>query len=373
MSESDSAKFKESFQHRYRASIGRGLIRDPEQERVVIRMGQLGSQLIHRERLETGMLGLWQRLLRHRKHVRGLYLWGGVGRGKTALMNMFFHWLPIANKKRLHFHSFMQRVHRKLTVLQGQSDPLKSVARSFTADAQFFCLDEFYVEDIGDAMVLAELLSFMFEFRATIVATSNTRPADLYLNGLQRKRFLPAIDLIQNHMEVLHLGGEADYRLARLRNAMLYQLIDELNGEALRAEFIRLAEEEPEMDYPMVINDRLVVARFHVEGIAGFDFETLCDAPRSAADYIELGKLYHTIVVYGLFSMSAKHENQARRFIAFIDELYDRNVNVQFFAKCLLDDLYRGARYRNEFERTRSRMIEMQSPEYLARAHRRRD
>ena len=373
MSETEPAIFKKSFLHLYRMSLERDLISDPEQEEAAIRLEQLGLRLIRRQGLERGLLRLWPQRMRPSKRVRGLYIWGGVGRGKTVLMNMFYHWLPIPNKKRFHFHSFMQRVHRKLTVLQGQSDPLRLVARSCAMDQQFICIDEFFVEDIGDAMVLAELLDAMFDLGATLVATSNIRPSDLYLNGLQRKRFLPAINLIQEHMEVLHLGGEEDYRLARLRNTELYQLVGQLDYEALRNEFVSLAEEEPELEYPLVVNDRLVVARFHVDGIAGFDFETLCDAPRNAADYIELSKLYHTIVIYGLFSMSNEQENQARRFVALVDEFYDRNVNLQFFATCPLEEVYRGTRYRNEFERTRSRMIEMQSPEYLARAHRRRD
>ena len=366
-----SAKFGKNFRARYRAAISGGLAHDPAQASMVRKLSHLGSELVSAQQSRSRLNRFRRWLGRSRSAPRGIYLWGGVGRGKTVLMDLFMDWLPLERKKRLHFHVFMQRVHRHLTALQGEPNPLRAVARRLANEAVVIGLDEFYVEDIGDAMVLANLLKNLLDSGTVLLATSNLPPHRLYENGLQRARFLPAIDLISEHLDVIELKGIKDFRLDRLGNAELYVVGPEPSGKELRVAFAQLAEQDPEGDYPLVINDRLLMARFHADGIGGFDFSTLCEMPRSAPDFMELAHLYHTVVIYGVRSLGSGDENVARRFIALIDEFYDRGVNVQFHASCRPDALYNGRRYLNEMKRTLSRISEMMSPEYLSREHRR--
>ena len=300
----------------------------------------------------------------------GLYLWGDVGRGKTYLMDLFHETLPVVAKRRFHFHRFMQRVHADLRTLQGRTDPLKTVAEGFAADARVLCFDEFFVSDIGDAMILGELLKHLFERRVTLVATSNVAPARLYENGLQRRRFLPAIDLIERHTDVVHVGGDTDYRLQVFKRTDVYRT--DGRTEDLLDSFRALCHADPAEDAEVIINDRPIRARFCAEDAVWFDFDALCRGPRSQNDYIELARLFSTVVVAGvpLFNAEAESENAARRFISLVDEFYDRNVKVLFSAVAPVDALYDGSLLRMEFERTKSRIVEMQSDAYLRRMHR---
>ena len=314
----------------------------------------------------------WARrmLRRPAQPVRGLYLWGGVGRGKTYLMDLFHDTLPFRAKRRYHFHRFMHRVHAELGTLVGRSDPLDLVAERFAREARVVCFDEFYVSDIGDAMILGELLACLFERGVTLVATSNIAPKALYENGLQRRRFLPAIQLIERHTEVVHVGGEIDHRLRVLRRGDIYRPDREV--DALAESFRALCHTSPVEDGDLMVNDRPIRARYCGEDAVWFDFDCLCDGPRSQNDYIELARLYSTVVVHGIpvFDGRPDSENAARRFISLVDEFYDRNVKVLFSAAAPVDSLYGGTLLAMEFERTKSRIVEMQSDAYLQRMHR---
>lgn len=348
-------------------NVARGFASDPAQTELANRLTDLGARLIEaRSEARNSLLG---RLLRRAPApVKGLYLWGGVGRGKTYLMDLFHDSLPFPDKRRLHFHRFMRRVHDELRALAGRVDPLQAAAERFAKDARVLCFDEFYVSDIGDAMILAELLRGLFERGVTLVATSNTEPSKLYENGLQRRRFLPAIDLIESHTEVVEVGGETDYRFEVLRREGIYR--SDGDADALRASFLALVHASPDEDVDLHINDRTIRARYCAENVVWFDFPAICDGPRSQHDYIEVARLFATVVVNAVPVFDAASEDQARRFISLVDEFYDRNVKLLVSAEAPIDSLYRGERLAAEFERTRSRLHEMQSDEYLHRTHR---
>ena len=349
----------------HQRNVQKGFDADPVQIALAVRLTDLHKRLVE----SHGSTPLVRRLLRRRAvSVRGLYIWGGVGRGKTYLMDLFHDSLPFAEKRRLHFHRFMQRVHADLRAFAGRANPLDAVADRWADEARVLCFDEFYVSDIGDAMILAELLGGLFSRGVTLVATSNTEPGKLYENGLQRRRFLPAIDLIKRHAEVIHVGGDADYRLRVLRRDGIYR--HDGDAGALKASFRALCHTQPVEHIELVVNDRRIDARYCAEDVAWFDFAAICDGPRSQDDYIELARLFSTVVVDCVPIFDAAKEDQARRFIGLIDEFYDRNVKVLLAAAAPLDCLYRGERLATEFERTKSRVNEMQSTAYLSRMHR---
>ncbi|MEX1196646.1 MAG: cell division protein ZapE [Pseudohongiellaceae bacterium] len=305
--------------------------------------------------------------------VTGLYLYGGVGRGKTYLMDTFHESLPLEQKLRTHFHRFMQGVHHDLTRLGGRSDPLEAVADSLAARARVICFDEFFVSDIGDAMILGGLLEALFRRRVVLVATSNVQPDRLYENGLQRERFLPAITALQRHTRVLHLDSDTDYRLRELKQAGLYHWpADQKAEEALASRFERLAPihaQRPEGGSVEVLGRRIPVRRL-ADDVAWFDFEALCGGPRSANDYIELAREFHTVLLSGVPCMDERNDDRARRFVNLVDELYDRRVKLIVSAACPMQELYRGRELAFVFERTVSRLREMQSEDYLGSEHR---
>ena len=357
---------------RYEAMLATGtLTADPAQRTVIEALQTLYDELLS----EPTPDGLWQRLsARFREPAPpplGLYVWGSVGRGKTMLMDLFCDSLPPGIGVRVHFHRFMHRVHHELKALQGQSDPLKAVAEGFAADAKVLCFDEFFVSDIGDAMILAETLKHLFDRGTTLVATSNVVPSGLYENGLQRRRFLPAIELLERHLDVLELVSPTDYRLRALRQAEIYHApLDSAAEAGLARSFQALA---PEADYdpaPLLIEGRPIPVRALAPDVAWFDFDALCEGPRSQVDYIELAREFHTVLLARVPQLDASRENAARRFIALIDEFYDRGVKLIISAAVPVLELYRGEKLRFEFERTQSRLIEMQSEEYLAKTHR---
>ena len=346
-----------------------GFAPDPEQFALAGRLTELQRRLVESDGASWIPSPLRRLFARQAEAVTGLYLWGGVGRGKTYLMDLFHETLPLARKRRFHFHRFMQRVHADLRDLEGRPDPLKTVADRFAADARVLCFDEFFVSDIGDAMILAELFRHLFERRVTLVATSNVAPARLYENGLQRRRFLPAIALIERHTEVVHVGGDVDYRLRVLRRGDIYRTAGGI--EDLIGSFRALCHADPVRDEDLIVNDRPIRARYRAEDAVWFDFDALCRGPRSQNDYIELARLYATVVVHGVpvFNAEAESENAARRFISLVDEFYDRNVKVLFTAAAPVDALYGGSLLTMEFGRTKSRIVEMQSDAYLRRVH----
>lgn len=319
---------------------------------------------------QTGWLKKLGAHLGRNTPVRGLYLWGGVGRGKTFLMDLFYASVPSEQKLRLHFHRFMACVQDELRKLEGRQDPLKYVAANFSARTRLLCLDEFFISDIADAMVLGGLLRYLFANGVTVVTTSNSMPAQLYKEGLQRERFLPAIALIEQYCEVVQTQSLQDYRLRVLNQARVYYTPLSVDSERALAQcFVRLAPNGCNIDREIRIHDRAIPFKQSADGVVWFDFNALCDGPRSVADYIEIAKSFHTVLISNVPQFTPMRENQARRFIDLIDEFYDHNVNLILSASVAAIDLYEGHRLRAEFARTESRLIEMQSQEYLAREH----
>lgn len=314
----------------------------------------------------------WHRWLRPVASApRGIYLYGEVGRGKTFLADLFFESLPDTRKQRVHFHRFMQRIHADLRELEGHSDPLVSVAERIACESRLLCLDEFFVSDIGDAMILGNLLKALFARGVVLVTTSNSAPQDLYRDGLQRERFLPAIALIETHCEVLELVSVHDWRLRALKQAPIYYTPAGPTAErALAKTFQRVAHAVERTDFELHINDRPIAVRREAAGAIWFDFSAICEGPRSVVDYIELAKAYPMILISGVPQFTPQTEDAARRFVDLVDELYDRGVKLALSAATPIVDMYDGNRLRMEFARTESRLIEMQSADYLARPHR---
>jgi cell division protein ZapE len=302
--------------------------------------------------------------------VQGLYLWGDVGRGKTWLMSLFYESLPFENKQRLHFHHFMLDVHKRLGELQNQKNPLHIIARDYAEKYRVLCLDEFIVTNITDAMLLYGLLEALFSHGLTLIATSNRVPDDLYLNGLQRERFLPAIDLIRQHTQVLHLDGDTDHRLALLEQSDVYYTpITQTTHHKLERRMELLATDHIEKNKILNVLNREIQTIACSNEIVWFDFEVLCNAPRAAQDYIVLAKDFHTILLSNVPIMDEYQDDKARRFIYLIDELYDKSVKLILSTETVPDQLYTGELLKFAFNRTRSRLIEMRSEEYLSKPH----
>jgi cell division protein ZapE len=302
--------------------------------------------------------------------IKGLYFWGGVGRGKTYLVDTFYDCLPFKKKMRVHFHRFMHRVHEELKALGGKSDPLKVIAAKFASEANVICFDEFFVSDITDAMILGTLMEEMFSHGIVLVATSNIIPDELYRNGLQRARFLPAIALINQHTQVVNVDSGIDYRLRTLEQAEIYHYpLDETANNNLSMYFTQLAPEECQHNEPITIKGRPIPAIHHAEGVAMFEFRALCDGPRSQTDYMELSRCYHSILLANVEQMGQAVDDIARRFIAMVDEFYERNVKLIMSAEVPLEELYTQGALNFEFRRCLSRLKEMQSHDYLATEH----
>lgn len=307
---------------------------------------------------------------RKRSPVRGIYLWGPVGRGKSFLMDAFFEAAPTPRKQRVHFHRFMQHIHRELRILQGQEDPMHGVAQRVAQESMLLCLDEFHVVDIGDAMLMRALLEGLEHEGVALVTTSNQHPDQLYLHGLQRGQFLPAIEHIKRHLDVIEVAGPNDYRLRALEQAGVYHSpLGEAAEEAQRTAFEAVAGESGQPDASLEIEGRIVPARRAAAGVAWFDFTRLCEGPRGTADYIELARRYHTILVSGVPRFEPRMGEAIRRFTWMVDEFYDRRVKLILSAAAPPPDLYEAVPTRPEIERTVSRLIEMQTSRYLSQPH----
>lgn len=305
--------------------------------------------------------------------IQGVYLWGGVGRGKTYLMDVFFDTLPFENKLRTHFHRFMRRIHGELALLEGEENPLELVAEKISKEASVICFDEFFVSDITDAMILSALFKALFKRSVVLVATSNIIPDGLYKDGLQRVKFLPAIKLINLNTDVINVDGGIDYRLRALANANLYHCPLDASAEiALQKCFKQLSPDQhiTKKDTKLEVEGRVIKARYESDDVVWFDFIAICDGPRSQNDYIVLAKEYHAVVVSGVPSMGRANDDQARRFVNMVDEFYDRRVKLVISSSEPLKTLYGEGKLKFEFDRTISRLLEMQSEEYLALAHR---
>ena len=347
-----------------------GLIEDPEQTLAAEQLEQVRSALVAAGPLPART---WLSRLRgvRRPPVRGLYLWGEVGRGKTWLLDLFFHALPFVDKRRWHFHRFMQSVHDELAQLKGTADPMERVAGRLMDGARVLCLDEFVVTDIGDAMLLAQLLRALVAQGVTLVTTSNAEPDDLYKDGIQRASFLPAIGLLKRHTTVLRLRGDTDFRLRYLEQVPVYLTpLGPATDGRLAEEFGRLAPDTAESDGVLQVYGRPVRFRRRADDCAWFDFEALCGPPRSQNDYIELARCHHTVVLSDVPVLDGSADDKARRFVHLVDEFYDRGVKLILSAAAPPEKLYCGERLAFEFRRTASRLQEMQSRDYLARPHR---
>ena len=344
--------------------------RDAAQEKLVLQLDALQRQL-HAHKPRRGLRRLFGGAApADVDGARGLYIWGGVGRGKTFLMDLFFETLALEQKKRIHFHRMMHEVHERLQALGNIEDPLDQVAAEIAKDTRVLCFDEFFVSDIGDAMILGKLLDGLFRRGVILITTSNAAPDELYKDGLQRQRFLPAIDMLKSYTQVVRMDGGVDYRLRLLRQAGTYLSSED---EAARAKLQRYFDESASSQIAsstmLDINGRDIRALHCAKGIAWFDFADVCDGPRSQNDYIEIARWYPTVIVSNVPRLDSTLENQARRFIALVDEFYDRRVKLIVSAPVAADSLYSGTRLTIEFDRTVSRLIEMQSTDYLASPH----
>ena len=359
---------------RWRAEVAAHRLQfDSAQAAAAARLDELAAEL-RRER--RGWLDAWRgRLPWSDKHAggsapRGLYLWGGVGRGKTLLMDAFFASLGAVPGERSHFYRFMRNVHEELGRVRGRESPLDLVARRIAKRTRALCLDEFLVADIADAMILSGLLEGLFRRGVTLVATSNVAPQDLYKDGLQRQRFLPAIALIEAHLDILRVDSGVDYRLRQLERAPTY--LDSASPEtraALRESFTALAGAGAITPATLVVEGRPIRAIGTGPDIAWFEFGELCEGPRSQNDYIDLARLFGTVFISNIPVFTPSSEDAARRFVMLIDEFYDRGVKTVVSAAAPPGELYRGERLRFEFQRAASRLVEMQTQTYLAGRH----
>jgi cell division protein ZapE len=355
-----------SPQARYQAALALpGFFADAAQARAVAALQQVYERL-----LDTPPRRSWRGERQPWTAVEGLYLWGGVGRGKTWLMDSFYEALPFRYKLRTHFHRFMLDIHQRRRRYPGLQDPLRRIAQDLAGQARVLCFDEFFVSDIADAMILGRLLEALFSHGVCLVATSNLPPEALYRDGLQREQFLPAIDRLKASLRVLNVDGGTDYRLRTLEQSATYWTPADARADAaLAASFAALAPEPGAADVRFLVHGRELRARRAADGIAWFDFASLCEGPRSVADYLELARTHHTLVVSNIPQLGVDGEDPARRFVHLVDSFYDRNVKLLLSAAVPLAALYAGRKLAFEFERTRSRLLEMQSHEYLSRPH----
>ncbi len=338
------------------------------------------AALRHLERLraelaEAAAAPLGKRLLRgltsNGGAPKGVYLWGGVGRGKTWLMDLFYASLTLTAKRRTHFYRFMQEVHADLKRLKGMQSPLDGVADKIAKKARVICFDELFVSDIADAMILAGLFSALVKRGVALVFTSNVKPRDLYKNGLQRDRFVPTIALIEKQCDVVAVDGGVDYRLRQLTAAPIYLPSgDAATQKKLEELFDDLSDDDVESGGTITVHNRKIKVVRESENVIWFDFPALCEGPRSPADYVAIASEYQSAIIANVPVFEDSADNSARRFISVIDEFYDRGVNVIVSAAAQPHELYKGEKLKFEFQRTASRLTEMQSEEYLASAHR---
>ena len=340
----------------------RGYTLDAAQARAAQRLQRLDEQWAEYKHARRNAL---LKLVARPEIPRGVYLWGGVGRGKSFLMDCFFMSVPLIRKTRIHFHEFMRGVHRELDEVKGMSDPLDEVASRIAQRARLICFDEFHVSDIADAMILHRLLTRLFELRVGFVMTSNYEPAALYPDGLHRDRILPAIQLLQDRLDVLHIDDGADYRRLAMERIDAYLSPAGPPADArLQAAFAKLADSEDD-DSVLLIESRRVRARRRAGGVVWFDFSELCGGPRSQNDYLEIARRFHTVLLSGVPRMSAGQASEARRLTWLIDVLYDHRVKLLVSAADAPEALYTSGALAGEFQRTASRLHEMQSRAYL--------
>lgn len=340
----------------------RGYHADAAQKEALMRLQQFSNELVAYDKSQRSVLRRW---LAKVEPPKGVYLWGGVGRGKSFLMDVFYQSVPIKAKTRLHFHEFMRSVHQQLNQLRGQADPLDSAAEAISQRYKLICFDEFHVSDIADAMILHKLLLALFERGTAFVMTSNYEPHRLYPEGLHRDRIVPAIRLIEARMDIVKVDAGIDYRRRSLEQVPMYltPLSDETTAQLSKA-FNQLSDTAP-LEPMIVIENRELPTVAHSGSVVWFNFETLCQGPRSQNDYLELANRYQTIILSDVPKMQIRDASAARRFTWLVDVLYDHNVKLIISAACPPDELYCDGPMATEFHRTVSRLMEMQSKEYL--------
>ena len=345
---------------------------DPAQLEVVTYMQSIINDLQTASKKNTWLNWLWPKNNRRSNYSRpkqGLYLWGGVGRGKTYMIDFFYEVLPFEKKLRLHYYQFMQEVHASLKEAANQKDPLKIVVKRLARHTQVLFLDEFFVSDITDAMILYGLLSALFEHQVVLITTSNFAPQELYKDGLQRERFFPAIELIEQHTEVVAMQDGVDYRTQHIKNSGSYHSPCTEQSQMLMEQcFATLSAKNTDTKDAIQINDRTIEVILHAPNIVWFSFKEICQTPRSVADYIMIAHLYHTVLISEI-PIFNNRDDAARRFIQLVDEFYDQNVILVLSAQAPAQQLYQAGRLKFEFNRTVSRLLEMQSYEYWSKVH----
>ncbi|MCU4536831.1 AFG1 family ATPase [Acinetobacter bereziniae] len=353
---------------RYAKALSSGqFLPDDAQAQAVHELERVWQELINRYKASKKAF----RRFRRQTAPKGVYMWGGVGRGKTWLMDQFYDSIPFRRKTRMHFHHFMQFVHKELNKLSGQRNPLDIVADQIYKEAVVICFDEFFVSNVTDAMILSDLFQKLFTRGITLVATSNIAPDGLYKNGIHRDRFIPTIEMVKTHCVVLNVDAGVDYRLRVLKQAQLFKapLTDD-HKVWMAKRFSALTASQTVSEEPITINNRIVETLGHTEDVLWCDFRELCMKPRSPSDFIEIANIYHTVLVSNVPHLTDLLSEGTRRFIYLVDEFYDRGVKLLLTSEDSIIEIYQGEKLAFEIERTRSRLLEMQSDEYLQSEHR---
>jgi cell division protein ZapE len=345
----------------YRRQLeSRGFVSDPSQWRAVERLQRLNEEWSAYKARRSNSL---KRLLVKPPLPKGVYLWGSVGRGKSFLMDAFYLCVPLVRKRRVHFHHFMREIHRELGELSGTEDPIAAAAERTARRYRLICFDEFHVSDIADAMILGRFLEQAMERGVQFVMTSNYPPDGLYPNGLQRERFLPAIALLKERLDVVEVDNGTDYRRLKMEKLKVYHL-----GAGAQAELDRIFSELKDVEeekQPLDVEGRKILYRKRAGGLVWFDFQALCGGPRSYADYVDLARRFHTVILSDVPRMSRKHADAARRFTWLVDVFYDDKVKLVVGAEAQPEELFTEGEHSAEFQRTVSRLHEMQSVAYL--------
>jgi len=348
----------------YRAKCKEGAIfEDPQQLEALTQLERVYFELISEQKKRKNILSL----VRKPALIKGVYLWGGVGIGKTLMMDCFYHSLPFKNKMRMHFHQFMQNIHNQLTKYQGKKDPLQIIANDISRQVIVLCFDEFIVSDITDAMLLKRLLQVLFERGVCLVATSNSAPNDLYKHGLQRSQFIPAIELLKKQTAVIHISTTIDYRLRHLKEAgVFYSPLNEENRENMEKTFEVLTSGKPYNTGTIEIYGRKIKILKQVDDIIWFNFFEICKVPRSQKDYLAIAEVYRTVFISDIPIIAANEKDMICLFISLVDVFYDAGVRLVISAAEPVPQIYSRGYMISEYTRTNSRLLEMQSTDYFA-------
>ena len=342
---------------REKFSSNRDIEPDQYQKDIVDRFENFQKEILSKRKFINKCLSFFKQ---EKSSLDGIYLWGDVGRGKTFLMDLFYETLFISEKDRKHFHRLMENIHNGTQQFKNQSDPIHEVAKSISSKYEVICIDEFYVEDIADATIMARLIDSLLSQKVKLVMTSNCKPDDLYKNGLQRDLFVPAINKINNNLDVIHIGEGKDFRQSTLSKGIeRISIHDEDNIERLAKHLGFVSNNSEKHSSTIVIRNREIKCIMRKDQLVWFEFDAICGNKRSVKDYIDIADQFETIVITEVPSFDQERDNEARRFIALIDELYDRNIDLFMTTHVYHENLYSGAKLADEFTRTTSRLIEM--------------